>query len=97
MECRLFWRGLHGRSRNSKFIMAPENDRERLIVGNIDSKGQAVLDGYVPWSEHMLFTADRTPTDRERTLIDERLQYWERRIVEANGRAEPSAHLGAGV
>jgi hypothetical protein len=77
--------------------MAPENDKEhgeRALVWNIDAKGKAILDEGVPWAEGiLLFTTDPAPTDRELTLINERLRYWEQRIAEANGRAEQNAEI----
>ena len=69
--------------------MKPENDQESLLIGTIDAKGQAILDGGEAWSERILrFGTDPQLTDRERQLIDERWRYWGERISKANGVQE---------
>lgn len=75
--------------------LVPESYEEKLLVQNIDAKGQAVLDEGEPWSESVLvFTTDPNPTEREARLMDQRLLYWEQRIREKNGVAREEIESG---
>lgn len=58
------------------------------LMWSIDVKAQAVLESGEAWRDKIvLFTVDGNLSSDEEKLVDERLGYWERRVIERNGRA----------
>ena len=56
------------------------------LLANLDAQALAILEAGEPWTPGALVAAeDVTLTGAEKSLIDDRVRYWEKRITQRNG------------